>query len=272
MTERIQAFFASKKTQALSLFLGLLSLLLTMACFIAPLSRERWAIQSLGETTTQQLSPLSMSMAHYEPQRLRYLLATETTGPTYDKLIDLLSQAKKEYAFSRLYLVYAKEDGSLACLADANYGKNSDLVPGIPYEQDFIDAACIKQVKDLLAGKGEATYIPEIYRSDLVLSFAPVIDDNEVLAVLCADARLSYTNFSQFYGVELSEVAEVLAAVFIVCLVVFFIGRSFMGLEEHNSNKSDHRSGTRWNKPTVTQQENNVYIDPLDDVDPNDYL
>jgi len=108
MTEHIQAFFASKKTQTISLLLGLLSLILTLACFLAPLSRERWAIQSLGETTAQQLSPLSMSMAHYEPQRLRYLLATETTGPTYDKLIDLLSQAKKEYGFSRLYLVMRK--------------------------------------------------------------------------------------------------------------------------------------------------------------------
>ena len=124
MTEHIQAFFASKKTQTISLLLGLLSLILTLVCFLAPLSRERWAIQSLGETTTQQLSPLSMSMAHYEPQRLRYLLATETTGPTYDKLIELLSQAKKEYGFSRLYLVYEKEDGSLACLADAAYKAN----------------------------------------------------------------------------------------------------------------------------------------------------
>ncbi len=271
MTERIQAFFASKKTQAVSLFLGLLSLLLTLACFVAPLSRERWAIQSLGEVTSQQLSPLSMSMAHYEPQRLRYLLATETTGPTYDKLIDLLSQAKKEYSFSRLYLVYAKEDGSLACLADADYKKNNDLMPGIPYEQDYIDSVCIEQVKELLAGKGGATYIPEIYSGDLVLGFAPVIDGKEVLAVLCADARLSFTNFSQFYGVELSEVAEVMAGVFIVCLVVFFIGRSFMGVEEGNGTKYD-RTNIRWNKPTVTQQENNVFIDPLDDVDPNDYL
>ena len=271
MTEHIQAFFASKKTQTFSLLLGLLSLLLTLACFLAPLSRERWAIQSLGETTTQQLSPLSMSMAHYEPQRLRYLLATETTGPTYDKLIDLLSQAKKEYSFSRLYLVYEKEDGSLACLADADYKENGELLPGTAYQQDFLDESCVQQVKNLLKGKGTATYIPEIYDGNLVLAFAPVIDGQEVLAVLCADARLSYTNFSQFYGVELSEVAELLAAVFIVCLVVFFIGRSFVGMEEVTADKNS-KTNTRWNKPTVTQQENNVYIDPLDDVNPNDYL
>lgn len=271
MTEHIQAFFASKKTQTISLLLGLLSLILTLACFLAPLSRERWAIQSLGETTAQQLSPLSMSMAHYEPQRLRYLLATETTGPTYDKLIDLLSQAKKEYGFSRLYLVYEKEDGSLACLADADYEENSDFLPGVPYQQDFIDEACVQQVKTLLNRKSSATYIPKIYNNDLVLGFAPLVDGQEVLAVLCADARLSYTNFSQFYGVELSKVAELLAAIFIVCLVVFFIGRSFVGMEEANPDKNN-KTNTRWNKPTVTQQENNVYIDPLDDVDPNDYL
>ncbi len=270
MTERIQAFFASKKTQTISLLLGLLSLLLTLVCFLAPLSRERWAIQSLGDTTTQQLSPLSMSMAHYEPQRLRYLLATETTGPTYDKLIDLLAQAKEEYGFFRLYLVYEKEDGSLACLADADYEKNMELLPGVPYRQDYIDEVCVQQVKNMLSGKGSATYIPEIYNGDLVLGFAPLIDGQDVLAVLCADARLSYTNFSQFYGVELSEVAEGLAAIFIVCLVVFFIGRSFVGMEEADSDKN--KPNTRWNKPTVTQQENNVYIDPLDDVDPNDYL
>lgn len=271
MTEHIQEFFASKKTQTISLLLGLLSLILTLVCFLAPLSRERWAIQSLGETTTQQLSPLSMSMAHYEPQRLRYLLATETTGPTYDKLIELLSQAKKEYGFSRLYLVYEKEDGSLACLADAAYKANGEFLPGTLYQQGFLDETCVRQVKNLLSGKGNATYIPEIYDGDLVLSFAPVIDGQEVLAVLCADARLSYTNFSQFYGVELSKVAEVLVSVFIVCLVVFFIGRSFVGMEEMSGDKNS-KANTRWNKPTVTQQENNVYIDPLDDVDPNDYL
>ena len=94
MTERIQAFFASKKTQALSLTLGLLSMLLALLCFLVPLSREKWAVESLGETSVHQLSPLAMSMTHYEPQRLRYLLATGTTGPTYDKLTELLAQAK----------------------------------------------------------------------------------------------------------------------------------------------------------------------------------
>ncbi|MBQ8599077.1 MAG: hypothetical protein IJ411_03065 [Oscillospiraceae bacterium] len=274
MTEKIQAFFASKKTQALSLLLGLLSLALALVCFLAPLGRERWAIQSLGETTVNQLSPLSMSMTHYEPQRLRYLLATETTGPTYDKLIDLLSQAKEEYGFARLYLVYEKKDASLACLADADYEENSDFLPGVPYEQGYIDGDCVSKVKELLVGRGDSDYIGEIYNGDLVLAFAPLTDtqSGEVLAVLCADARLTYTNFSEFYGVELSRVAEALAAVFIVCFVVFFIGRSFDGVEDSKNGKNDKTNGRWFNKPTVTQQENNVYIDPLDDVDPNDYL
>ena len=90
--------------------------------------------------------------------------------------------------------------------------------------------------------------------------------------MLCAEAPLRYTNFSQFHGVELSHVAELLSAVFIVCFVCFFIGRSFSSSETGKNSKNDKNNSRIFQKPTVTQQENNIYIDPLDDVDPNDYL
>lgn len=271
MTEKIKAFFASKTTQALSFTTGFLALLLALVCFVAPLSRERWAVQSLGETTVQQLSPLAMSMTHYEPQRLRYLLDTGTTGPTYDNLTKLLAQAKEQYGFSRLCLVYENDDDMLVCLADADYSAESDFHPGQPYEQAYIDSDCAVKVRELLVGRGQESYIDEIYNGNLVMAFAPLNDDstNDIFAVLCGEAPLRYTNFSEFYGVELSEIAEVLAAIFIFCFVVFFIGRSFAGNDEQQLEKGS----SRWfNKPVVTQQENNVFIDPLDDVDPNDYL
>ncbi len=271
MTEKIKAFFASRATQALSLVIGMLSLLLALLCFIAPLGRERWAVQSLGETTVQQISPLAMSMTHYEPQRLRYLLATESSGPTYDNLTRLLVQAREEYSFERLRLVYENKKGELLCLADAA-GIEGSFSIGESYQQDYIDNRCAESVRQLLNGKGTTTYIADIYNSDLVLAFAPLVteDTQEVLAVLCAEAPLRYTNFSEFYGIQLSKVAEGLAAVFIVCFVFFFIGRSFSGEEEPSKNE---KTNGRWfTKPTVTQQENNVFIDTLDDVDPNDYL
>ena len=271
MTEKIKAFFASKITQSLSFLTGLLALLLALVCFVAPLSREKWAVQSLGETTVNQLSPLAMSMTHYEPQRLRYLLATETTGPTYDNLTRLLAQAKEQYGFSRLYLVYRSSDDVLACLADADYSLDGDFRPGEPYEQGYIDNDCAVKVEELLIGRGQQDYIEEIYNENLVMAFTPLTDheNGEIFGVLCAEAPLTYTNFSQFYGVELSEIAEVLAAVFITCFVVFFIGRSFAG----EMDLSNEKGSSRWfNKPLVTQQESHVYIDPLDDVDPNDYL
>ncbi len=271
MTEKIKAFFASKITQSLSFLTGCLAILLALVCFVAPLGRERWAVQSLGAATVNQLSPLAMSMTHYEPQRLRYLLATETTGPTYDNLTRLLAQAKEQYGFFRLYMVYRSSKDVLACLADADYSASSSFQPGEPYEQGYIDRDCAVKVEELLLGRGKEAYIPEIYNENLVLAFTPLTDDatGEIFGVLCAEAPLTYTNFSEFYGVELSEIAEVLAAVFITCFVVFFIGRSLAGAEELPNEKGN----SRWfNKPVVTQQENNVYIDPLDDVDPNDYL
>lgn len=273
MTEKIQAFFASKKTQALSLLLGFLSLILALLCFLAPLSREKWAVESLGEMTAQQLSPLAMSMTHYEPQRLRYLLATESTGPTYDKLVELLAQAKEEYGFSRLYLVHRNKAGTLACLADADYGKDSGFVPGQIYEQGYINGDCMRQMTQILRGRTGSSYLESIFNGNLVLAFAPLVDESsgEILAVLCADAPLSYTNFSEFYGIHLGQVAEVLSAVFIACFVCFFIGRSFSA-EQSKVTKSEMTNGRWFTRPLVSQQENNVYIDPLDDVDPNDYL
>jgi len=272
MTERIKAFFASKKTQAISLFLGILSLLLALLCFLVPLSRERWAVQSLGEATVHQISPVAMSMTHYEPQRLRYLLATESKGPTYNNLVELLAQAKKEYGFARMYLIYRDGDGIIATLADADY-KEGDAGPGQLYLQGYYDNAGLKMLDNILRGKSGGGYLEEIYNNSLVLAFAPLTDPDsgEVMAVLCADAPLSYTNFSQFYGIEMAQIAEVLAAIFITCFVVFFIGRSFVGEQDSKNGKNDN-NGRWYNKPTVTQQQANLYVDPLDDVDPNDYL
>ncbi len=273
MTERIKAFFASKKTQAISLSMGMLSLLLALLCFLVPLSRERWAVQSLGEATVNQISPVAMSMTHYEPQRLRYLLATESIGPTYNNLVELLAQAKEEYGFARMYLIYRDEDGIIATLADADYVEG-DAGPGQLYMQGYYDSASLKMLDNILRGKNSGGYLDEIYNTNLVLAFAPLTDpDNgEVMAVLCADAQLSYTNFSQFYGIEMAQIAEVLAAIFITCFVVFFIGRSFVGEDDTRNGKNDKNNGRWHNKPTVTQQQANLYVDPLDDVDPNDYL
>lgn len=273
MTERIKAFFVSKRTQAISLSLGLLSLILALLCFIAPLGREQWAVQSLGEASVNQISSVAMSMTHYEPQRLRYLLATESTGPTYNNLVELLAQAKKEYGFSRMYLVYRDGDGIISTLADADYVEG-DAGPGQLYLQGYYDTGSLKMLDNILRGKNSEGYLEEIYNGNLVLAFAPLIDPDsgEVMAVLCADAPLSYTNFSQFYGVELAQIAEVLAATFIVCFVVFFIGRSFVGEEDSKNGKNDKNNGRWHSKPTVTQQQTNLYVDPLDDVDPNDYL
>ncbi len=270
MTEKIKAFFASKAIQALSMIIGLLSILLALLCFVAPLSREHWAVQSLGETSVQQISSLSMSITHYEPQRLRYLLTTESSGPTHDNLTRLLIQAKEEYGFKGLSIVYENDEKEILCLADVS-NPEGDFSVGQEYNKDYMDERSMKDIQELLKSGGSANYIDDIYGNNLVLAFAPLIDSNndEVLAVLCAEAPLRYTNFSEFYGIQLYQVAESLAAVFIVCFVCFFIGRSFSGEDDDKNEKNN----SRWfNKPTVTQQESNVFIDPLDDVDPNDYL
>ena len=274
MIEKIQNFFASKKTQSIALFVGIISMLLAGLCFVAPLGREKWAITSLGEITVNQLSPITMSIEHYEPKRLKYLLATQSSGKTYEKLVELLSQAKKDYGFSRLVLVYENE-GELLCLADADYSAEGEFVIGEEYSKKYFDEDCTKTAQKILEGKEKEVYIEKIYNGNLVFSYSPLKDkeSGEIIAVLCAEAPLKYTNFSQFYGFELANIAEALSAVFIVCFVTFFIGKSFSFEERYNQSKKNEKAyGHLFQKPVVTQQENNVYIDPLDDVDPNDYL
>lgn len=274
MIGKIQDFFASKKTQSIALLTGTISMLLAGLCLVAPLSREKWAITSLGETTTNQLSPITMSIEHYEPKRLKYLLATQSEGKTYEKLVELLSQAKKDYGFSRLVLIYENE-GELFCLADADYSKDGEFSVGEKYLQEYFDEDCAKTAQKILEGKEQEIYIEKIYDGNLVLAYSPLKDkeSGEMIAVLCAEAPLKYTNFSQFYGFELANIAEALLAVFITCFVTFFIGKSFSIEENYNSNKKNEKSyGHIFQKPVVTQQENNIYIDTLDDVDPNDYL
>jgi len=270
MTEHIKAFFTSTKTQVLSFLLSVVSLFLAAVCFMIPLGRQRWAIQSLGSATQQQLSSLAMSITHYEPHRLRYLLATQNTGPTYDKLVELLAQAKRKYGYERLYVVYREESGLICCLVDADHSSGSgDFEPGISYLRGYYDNNSLKALDRSLDGKDKGGYLEEIYDGDLILAREPLVDqEGQVLALLCADAPLTYTDFSLFYGVELGRVAEGLAALFVASFVCFVIGRCFAAGDDEPGDKG----GGRWVRPTVTQQENNVFIDPLDDVDPNDYL
>ena len=277
MTEKLQAFFVSKWTQRLALWLGLLSLLLSILCFVAPLNREKWAVESLGETSLSELSPLAMSITHYEPERLRYLITTGTTGPTYEKLVQLLNEAQNTLGFERLYLLYQGEDGTLRYLADSSYAAGEDNgapMPGDPYIEGYHDKACRRKVESLLAQKAEASYISDIYDGELVLTYVPLMDGETggVMAVLAGEAALQYTNFTQIHGIELEHVSQVLLGIFVLCVVCLFLGYILSDDHDNKNSKGDHAIGRWFQKPTVTQQDNNVFIDPLDDVDPADYM
>lgn len=277
MTEKLQTFFAARKTQQIAACLGLISLFLSILCLLVPLTWREHAVKNLGETSLDRLSPLALSLAHYEPNRLRYLIATETTGPTYENLVELLSRAKKDLEFDRLYLIYKNKSNDLRILADADYTENSKdaaVRPNAKFIDGYYDKSCQKQVLSIFDHPNNAGYLNEIYDGNHVLSFVPVkdADSNQVIAVLGADSVLKYANFSQIGGIELSRVVEILVVIFMVCMLCLFIGRSVSGEREPKNGKND-KNTKRWlQKPTVTQQENNVSIDPLDDVDPSDYL
>ena len=100
-------------------------------------------------------------------------------------------------------------------------------------------------------------------------TYLPLEDaQGEVVAVLGVDAKLKYSDFTQYGPIDFERTTTVSAIVFVVSLVLFVLCMDKGLSEEEKENRWRKRRGL---PPKPVKRDNNV-VDTLDDIDPNDYL
>lgn len=286
MKQAILNFFLSKKTQASTCILGLISLTLALLCFFLPLSRQRRAIESLGTATMNQCEALSLSLSYYEPKRISYLAKNPSIGPSYENIAGLLGIARETFGYKRIYLLYQGLGGTVNYLVDSALEsalEGSPYETGSPYlmEGEIYDSQCENRLLPIFEGKSRGAYIPRIYDKSIVISYLPLIDPetNSVMAVMGIDAKLTHTDFSRFGSFDLTSASQFFSLIAIICALIFFISRS-LALNHRDNNKNNNGGknnknefNRRYQKPNIApQKETTIVVDPLDDIDPADYM
>ena len=102
-----------------------------------------------------------------------------------------------------------------------------------------------------------------------IIAYLPLRNaDGEVMAVLGVDAKLGYSDFAQYGPINFERLTSISALLFLLSLVLFLLCMD-KGLSEEEKEKSlapPPRSAAK------ADQKDNIVVDTLDDIDPNDYL
>ena len=92
--------------------------------------------------------------------------------------------------------------------------------------------------------------------------------DGEVMAVLGVDAKLGYSDFAQYGPINFERLTSISALLFLLSLVLFVLCMDKGLSEEEKENRWRRRHGL----PPKPTKKDNIVVDTLDDIDPNDYL
>ena len=111
--------------------------------------------------------------------------------------------------------------------------------------------------------------MPEILDGSYITTYLPLEDaQGEVVAVLGVDAKLKYSDFTQYGPIDFERTTTVSTIVFVVSLVLFVLCMDKGLSEEEKENRWRKRRGL----PPKPVKRDNIVVDTLDDIDPNDYL
>ena len=192
----------------------------------------------------------------------------------YQNLCAFLSRAKDTLSYDRAYILYRGLEGRIAYLADADYGAN--LQEGVDYHgvgAEYSDDRYTSQCRSILQsqfdGRRSASFVPDILDGSYITTYLPIHDtQGQVIAVLGVDARLGYSDFAQYGPINFERTATIAALLFLISLVLFVLCMDKGLTEEEKENRWRRRRGL----PPKPTKKDNIVVDTLDDIDPNDYL
>ena len=111
--------------------------------------------------------------------------------------------------------------------------------------------------------------MPDILDDSYIITYLPLRNaDGEVMAVLGVDAKLGYSDFAQYGPINFERLTSISALLFLLSLVLFVLCMDKGLSEEEKENRWRRRHGL----PPKPTKKDNIVVDTLDDIDPNDYL
>lgn len=270
----LNRLMTSRRVRGFLLTLVILSAITAVISVAVPLNRRKEAINTLGSQSLSEATSLAMSLEYYNATRIEALADYPSQTAYYQNLCGFLSRAKTTLSYDRAYVLYRGFEGRIAYLADADYGSN--LEAGVDYHDigdEYTDERYSRRCKTILeeqfAGRRDKTYVPEILDSNYITAYLPLKNtQGEVIAVLGVDARLQYSDFTKYGPINFERLTTVSAILFLISLILFVICMDKGLSEEEKENRWRKRRGL----PPKPMKKDNIVVDPLDDIDPNDYL
>ena len=274
MITMLNRLMTSRRVRGFLLTVLILSALVAVLSVAVPLNRKKEAIQTLGSQSVSEATSLALSLEYYNGLRLQSLINYPDETVFYQNLCGFLAQAKETLGYDRAYLLYQELEGRIAYLADADYGKNRQEETdyqqiGSEYDEERYTRRCRSILNEQFEGRRKADYVPEILDNNYITTYLPLKNaQGEVIAVLGVDAKLKYSDFTQYGPINFERMATISAVVFVVSLVLFVLCMDKGLSEEEKENRWRKRRGL----PPKPVKKDNIVVDTLDDIDPNDYL
>lgn len=270
----LNRLMTSRKVRGLLLTLVILSAVVAVISVAIPLNRRKEAINTLGSQSLSEATSLAMSLEYYNSTRLQTLVDYPSQTAYYQSLCGFLSRAKDTLSYDRAYILYQGLEGRIAYLADADFGNN--LEAGVDYHdigEEYTDERYTRRCQNILneqfAGRRDETFVPEILDSNYITTYLPLKNaQGEVIAVLGVDAKLQYSDFTKYGPINFERLTTISGILFLISLVLFVICMDKGLSEEEKENRWRKRRGL----PPKPMKKDNIVVDPLDDIDPNDYL
>ena len=270
----LNRLMTSRKVRGSLLILLIVPALVAVVSVAVPLNRKKEAITTLGTQSLSEATSLALSLEYYNGTRIEALVSYPDTTAFYQNLCAFLSRAKDTLSYDRVYLLYRGLEGRIAYLADADYGESLQAEVdyreiGADYDDERYTNRCTSILENQFSSRQGAVYVPEILDSNYITTYLPIKNSSgQVIAVLGVDAKLKYSDFTKYGPINFERLTTVSGILFVVSLVLFVVCMDKGLSEEEKENRWRKRRGL----PPKPVKKDKIVVDPLDDIDPNDYL
>ncbi len=270
----LNRLMTSRKVRGFLFSLLILSAITAIISVAVPLNRKQQAISTLGNQSLSEANSLAMAIEYYNGPRIQSLIDYPSNTAFYQSLCGFLSNAKKGMNYDRAYILYLGEDGKIHYLADADreeQGQENVDYRGIGsmYDEQRYSKRCFSILNEQFSGRKKESYVPEILENNYITSYLPLQNSKgRVIAVLGVDAKLRYSDFTQYGPVNFESLTTISGIIFLVSLILFVLCMDKGLSEEEKENRLRKRRGL----PPKPVKRDKIVVDTLDDIDPNDYL
>ena len=229
----------SEKTKhgfALLRTVAVVSAILALLCFVAPLARKSDALRGVGEKTLNEMRAAVTAISYYSSQDIEVLAAAPATDAVFAQLSGLLYRYNTQFDYLKSYLLVRAEDKTISYLVDGSYRGNTAgadyFAPQTPYALN----GAYKPVKGILdkiyGGKSNGGYTTELVtRPDLKkvsITCLPVYGTaHTVAAVLCIETDPGNTAYHIAGPVNLYYAGIALSVVFLACILLMMLFKKY---------------------------------------------